>query len=386
MSDSIYVRTKGEKGWRYRRIKEGRGIRTGDLQGPFYVRPSIAGKQVWRPLAATTFRNAKEETKLLEQGEQTTNANRVSIKGAIETYLDQKTNKTKRTRLQYENALTQFLEAVGARVHFLDEIKVDTLRQYKRWMETQGYKGKTIDTRLNIVYFLLKKNSISVRLPRDEMPVVEEEPAVPYSEEELKKLFAAMNEEETIRYKFFLGTGCRDKEVTFASWADVDLDKRTYTIRSKPDGGFTVKNHESRTVPLPDSLIRLLKARKEKRQHPRWIFVNDEGRPDNHFLRKLKRIALHTGLNCNQCKTTLTLGKYDRKRKVEVSCETQPVCEHIKLHRFRKTCATRWQEAGIPIRTIQAWLGHKELETTMLYLGVTGVEKLRDHINRAFGN
>jgi integrase len=102
-------------------------------------------------------------------------------------------------------------------------------------MVNQGYAGKTIDTRLNIVFSLLKKNGIAARIPRDEMPTIEEEVAVPYTEEELKRLFAEMDEEETIRYKFFLGTGCRDKEVTFAAWSDIDFDKKTYHIRRKED-------------------------------------------------------------------------------------------------------------------------------------------------------
>ena len=113
--------------------------------------------------------------------------------------------------------------------------------------------------------------------------------------------------------------------------------------------------------------------------------MNEEGRPDNHFLRKLKRIAFRAGLNCGECLTTLTKGRYDSKHKVEVSCKTDPVCEHIYLHRFRKTCATRWHEAGVPIRTIQRWLGHKSLETTQIYLGETDASKLRSEIDRAFG-
>jgi integrase len=59
------------------------------------------------------------------------------------------------------------------------------------------------------------------------MPTVEEEVAVPYTEEELKKLFDAMDDEERMRYKFFLSTGCRDKEVTFAGWQDIDFNKGT---------------------------------------------------------------------------------------------------------------------------------------------------------------
>jgi integrase/recombinase XerD len=107
---------------------------------------------------------------------------------------------------------------------------------------------------------------------------------------------------------------------------------------------------------------------------------------DNHFLRKLKRIALRAGLNCGQCKTTINKGSYEHKRPVEVTCATDPVCEHWYLHRLRKTCATRWQENGIPVRTIQAWLGHKNLETTMLYLGVTDSDKLRGQIDKSFGD
>jgi len=38
------------------------------------------------------------------------------------------------------------------------------------------------------------------------------------------------------------------------------------------------------------------------------------------------------------------------------------------LHRFRDTAATRWLRAGIDVRTVPAWLGHKTLATTPKYL------------------
>ena len=399
-TQSLYIREKTPEGtWRYRRIKEGRGVKTGDLTGPFFTRPFIGGKQIWKTLAAQTFGEAKEEAEQLSmaldakakgltvaEAEALTNANRIPIRTAVDTYLEQKSGKAKKTVAQYRLTLNEFNEALGGKVRFLDEITENVLRSYKKFMIARGYAGKTIDTRLNIVFFLLKKNGIAARIPRDEMPVVEEEVAVPYTDEELRKLFDEMDEEETIRYKFFLGTGCRDKEVTFAAWGDIDFEKKTYHIRRKEDVNFTPKSHESRTVPLPDSLIALLKARRKKAAHDRWIFVNEEGRPDNHFLRKLKRIALRAGLNCGQCKTTMTTGRYEKKRTVEVSCKDQPVCQHIYLHRLRKTCASRWEQHGVPIRTIQYYLGHKNLETTMIYLGVTDTEKLRSNINRAFGD
>jgi len=394
---SVYVRQKTDSGWRYQRVKEGRGLKTGDLTPPFFTRRRMDGKQVWKGLYAGTFREAKQEAAHFggavetesrgvtqAQTEPPRTVNRIPLVTAVDTYLEQKSGKSQKTVYQYKRTLSEFQEVVGRKVRYLDEVTENVLRTYKKSMEAEGYAGKTIDTRLNIVFFLLKKNGIAERIPRDEMPVVEEEVAVPYTDNELTKLFAAMNDEEEIRYKFFLGSGCRDKEVTFAAWNDIDFDKKTYHVRRKEDVGFTPKSHESRTIPLPDSLIALLRARRKKAPHERWLFINEEGRPDNHFLRKLKRIAKRGGLNCGQCRTIITEGRYEKRKKVEVSCKDRPVCEHFYLHRFRKTCATRWHEAGIPIRTIQNWLGHKSLETTMIYLGVTDSEKLRTNINAAF--
>jgi integrase len=312
----------------------------------------------------------------------TQNGNRILIKTAITTYLAQKASKAKKTVQQYTLALNEFQEALG-KIKYMDEINEGILRKYKDSLAQKGFAGKTIDTRVNIVYFMLKKNGVLARLPTDEMPAVETEAAVPYSQGELDTLFGGMNAEEDIRYKFFLGSACRDREVTFAAWSDLNFDKSTYTIRSKPEVGFYVKNHESRTVPLPDSLIASLKARR-KAVKGRWVFPNAEGAPGNHFLRKLKKIALRAGLNCGQCKTTITKGEYDSKKAVKVTCATDPVCDHFYLHRFRKTCATRWSEAGIPIRTVQHYLGHKSLEVTARYLGVSDSDKVRGKINAAF--
>ena len=397
---SLYIRFKNPEGvWRYTRIKEGRGLRTAEISGPFYARPFINGKQVWKTLAALDFKQAKNEAEQLAaaidaqsrgltvlEAETLSNAHRTSIRTAVDTYLDQKSSKAKKTVLQYRLTLNEFVESLSGKVRFLDEIDEDVLRRFKKYMTAQGYAGKTIDTRLNIVFFLLKKNGIKARIPRDEMPTIEEEIPVPYTDEELKRLFEMMDDEYKARYKFFLGTGCRDKEVSYASWNDIDWLKSEFHVRRKDDVGFFPKSHESRTVPVPKSLLELLKARRKKLQHDRWIFVNAEGRPDNHFLRKLKKIATRAGLNCGHCKTTITVGRYDQKKQIQVSCKSHPVCEHFYLHRFRKTCATRWIEHGIPVRTVQAWLGHKNLETTMIYLGVTDSRKLRNEIDRAFGD
>jgi len=380
---SIYIREKINDEWKHTRVQEGRGKKTGELAPPFYFRPIIDGKQTWRTLDAQTYKDAKEEAAQAEAP--ALDANRVSVKAAIEQFMKSAERSKKPGTVQdYRHHLKQFEEALPEEIRYLDQVNAKVIEGFRDWMQEQGYSAKTQHNRMVTILSLLKRNEMKTTFSlSSDLPDVEEEPAIPFEPETLQKLFAAMDTEELARYKFFLGTAARDKEVTFAAWADIDFAKKTYHIRRKPDVGFTPKSHESRVVPLNTELVELLKARRKANPDARWIFVNEEGRPDNHFLRKLKRIANRAGANCGHCKTSVTKGKYNTKKIVEVTCENDPVCEHIYLHRLRKTCASNWERAGIPIRTIQAWLGHKSLETTQKYLGVTGMDKLGDHVDRA---
>ncbi len=46
----------------------------------------------------------------------------------------------------------------------------------------------------------------------------------------------------------------------------------------------------------------------------------------------------------------------------------QKECYRYTLHKFRRTYITGMLLAGIDIRTVQAYAGHKDLKTTMRYL------------------
>jgi integrase/recombinase XerD len=357
---------------------------------------SSDGKQSWPGLHALTFKDAQTEAAAIEAGleaqgkgltvAELENTNRVTIASAVETFLQHaEKSKKPKTVNGYRLNLRQFEESTS--VKFLDEITRDVIRRFRDWLNKEGYDPRTQHNRVLTVLSLLKENKINTgfSLTRD-LPSYEEDPPVPFTEEDLTKLFKAMTEEESLRYKFFLGTACREQEVQYGTWQDIDFEKMEFHIRPKKDMHFTPKNHEKRSVPMPASLVSLLQERRKKPPHNRWIFVNNKSEPDGHFLKKFKRIALKAGINCGECVTTVTKGRYDRKRPVKVTCKTDPVCEHVFLHRLRKTCASRWEAAGIPVRTIQHYLGHKSLETTQQYLGVTDSSKLRSNIDRAFGD
>jgi integrase len=386
---NIYQRPKvtladGRTAYRYQKIVTGRGIKVGDLQPPFYV----SRFKKWVKLDAQTYAEAAEESALKFAEFEAENKG-VAIEGEVENhmlltaavakYLDLKRSKAPKTLTAYRLGLNQFAEILAALgVRFLDGITVDVLREYKNEMERQGYATKTLDTRMNYAAQLMKKFEVKPRIPVDEMPEVEVEPPEPFSDEAVKALLTACDDEERVVFRFFLGTGAREAEVTFAAWSDVDLLTGKFTVRKKPDVGFFPKSHESRTVPLPDSVVAELKARHKKADGGRWIFPSKHGKPDGHFLRKLKGVAHRAGLNCGHCHS-----KWNGK---PVSCKHEAVCEKFYLHRLRKTAATRWSHNGISVRTIQAWLGHKSLETTMLYLGVQDSNKLQTNVNAAFGD
>jgi integrase len=396
----VYVRQKEpEKGWRYKAVPKGAGRRpTLEPGAKFHVRyPDASGKFVWSEAYDTLEEAQREAAGLelnakavamgltLEEFKDRQNSNRLPLKKTIEHFLSEaRKTKKRKTVVGYELNLKQFEDSLGGKVRFLDEVGKPQLQGFRDHLAAKGYEARTLHNRMMTVLSLLKANRIKTHFSlSSDLPEFEEEPAVPYEPAELRKLFAAMKPEEVIRYRFFLGTACRDKEVTYASWQDIDFARGIYHVRRKPDVGFTPKKHESRDVKVPTELVEALKERKKQAPNPRWIFVNEDGRPDNHFLRKFKRIALRAKVNCGHCTAPWTAGRYHTTRKIEVTCETHPVCQHHYLHRLRKTCASNWEASGVPVRTIQYMLGHKSLETTQKYLGIANLDSLTDKIDAA---
>ncbi len=83
------------------------------------------------------------------------------------------------------------------------------------------------------------------------------------------------------------------------------------------------------------------------------------------MLEKLKAVAWQSKLNCGRCIVTHKLA--DGKVKIN-RCASGPHCGRYFLHKFRHTYATRHLQDGIDIRTLQGWMGHRDIASTMIYL------------------
>jgi integrase len=105
-------------------------------------------------------------------------------------------------------------------------------------------------------------------------------------------------------YGLFLNSGVRDAEMQNKEYADFNWEKCTLHVQPKPWRKFRLKGKskkksaKDRFNPIPARLVWKIKNRmRERNAQPQdLVFPNGEGKPDGHFLRKLKAIAKKAGV------------------------------------------------------------------------------------------
>jgi integrase/recombinase XerD len=347
----------------------------------FCLRYSVDGKRRWETLAVANLNaalaaRATKEAALLTDVAATAKASvkRVNVDDTITVYLNNvAATRAHKTWLAYTLMLNGFRKSCSKQ--YLDQIDKGDLTAFVVALKKEGQDDRTVANRVAGVVTFLRAHGIVTVTVRHKYT---EKKVKAYSVEELRALNAASTDEELQIWQFFLGTGFREDEVSHACATDIDFKLKTISVLAKRQWNWNPKDKEERTVPIPDSLLELLNVRKVMHPDGWLIFPNTEQNPQGHFLRMLKERAFTAGLNCGRCTGTLE-GK-------EVSCKDAACCEHWILHRFRKTFATMHHANGVPARTIQVWLGHESLETTLRYLADAELasEKTRTQVNGSF--
>jgi integrase/recombinase XerD len=302
-------------------------------------------------------------------------ASRIRLDSAIELYLDDiAARRTLRTAKGYRYVLELFRKRCQR--EYLNELGRADMVAFIAKQKEQGISNRTICNQVANLDTFFRANGLPKLLANADRPEYTEKLVKAYSREELSRLLAAADPEDRIAFKFFVGTGCREREVQFACWSGVNFADATFTVKEKLDLGFSPKDKEEREIPLPDDLLEVLRERRKTNPTTRLIFTNGQGGPEGHFLRRLKKLALRASLNCGEC-----------VNKVGQSCREHPVCNRWELHAMRKTFATMHHDAGVSARTIQDWLGHSDLETTLRYLKVSDNRSAatRKQVNNTFG-
>jgi len=259
---------------------------------------------------------------------------------AVRDYLAQiEALKKPNTHRKYEAVLERFLEFFQNR-ESIDQISSDDLTRYVIALKKDHNLGaNTVLHNAIIVAQFFKRAGRSgmtrgLQLPERITPLPRE-----YREADLSTFFKAAYDTERALFSTFLLTGFREMEVVHLFWTDISFELQTARVTAKPDMGFYPKRWEEREVPIAVKLIDLLKAH-TRRPGCNLVFPSPAGNREYHMLDHCKAVAKRAGLDSTR----------------------------FDLKTFRSTYATRSLRAGFDVRTVQHWMGHKSLETTMRYL------------------
>jgi integrase len=116
------------------------------------------------------------------------------------------------------------------------------------------------------------------------------------------------------------------------------------------------KGAKDRIIPLPETTLRTLKKHWVSHRHPSLLFPAMKPKPAGTAIKQAK-----THLN----KSSVQDAFQQAKKRASIHKR------NVSVHTLRHSYATHLLEAGVNIRTIQRYMGHAHLETTMIYLHLT---------------
>jgi integrase len=141
-------------------------------------------------------------------------------------------------------------------------------------------------------------------------------------------------------------TGLRQGELLALRWRDVDWDARRIRVRESLVRGeiTTPKSRRGhRSIPLAGCVADALAAHRERAgfgELDDLVFSHPVlGRPleRSRLFKRFKAVAVAAGFPA------------------------------LRFHDLRHTFGTRMAAAGVPLRTLQEWMGHRDFKTTLVY-------------------
>jgi len=279
------------------------------------------------------------------------------LKETVESFLaEKKEHSPKKTYSAFYSALNYFLAACGKST--LEALERNDLLAFHKYLETKQLSQRTIYNKHRLVISFLRAHGIEKLMRRgDEPDYVEEEPEV-FEREDLDRFFAACTPEEWLMFQFFLCTGMREQEVMHTFIRDIRFESSVVRVSAKPEFGWSPKKYKGREIPLPAKLIEPLQKYVVARQDDCPLLFPTSGcKPQDHFLEMCKAVAERAGFDPSE----------------------------FYLHKFRATFATWALQGGVDLATVQSWMGHTDLASTMRYLRPARGSVVQQKVDNIFG-
>jgi integrase len=158
--------------------------------------------------------------------------------------------------------------------------------------------------------------------------------------------------------RILAATGMRRGEACGLRWSDVDLDEGRVTVQRShlalpgSVGDHPTKTRSVRTVTLDaDTVAALKSAWRAARQFARFAGVDDD-------TRRAGYVFSFDADGSSAWRGDTVSGRWERARRAAG-------VSHVRLHDLRHWQATQLLDAGVPVPTVAARLGHADGTTTM---------------------
>ena len=271
----------------------------------------------------------------------------------------------------------------GIKVQDLNELMVEKFLD--NLFETHHLQPRTvkdIKTFLgNIVEQAIKEGIISYN-PVKEV-VISKNLAAKYLKEKLSdeeffsfeeaQLFLCKIKDHALYELFYLTLffGLRREEILGLRWSAIDFNSNTMTINHTVTKGTVVTRanttksiSSARKYPLTDEQIKMFKQLKNKENANRELFGN--------CYKESEYIFKHPD-------GTLYYPDYPTKAFSKLIKKIPALPQSITLHGLRSSCVSMLVHQGMDVKSIQKWVGHADIDTTLrIYAKVKDKETKRE--------
>jgi integrase len=381
-----YCRT--ERGWRRfpvliggnNRIRHGYVFVDGQEKlypdGQYALRMYVGSKTVYKPAgknAADALVARDREMHLLTAKAAATGAGATIVEEPGRTYL-------RRAALQFEddakqrgafeaaqvnrNVTDEFIAVAGKT--YADEITREDIFTFHRTLKKRKCGPRTISNKHKRLRSFLKFAGVDVTKVVPPVPKYEETLPTVYTPEEIRCILKDADTYMRLVLELGLKCGLRDQEIMHLEWTDIHWGDRVLRVASKHHWAFVVKDSEQRDVPVPTDLLKQLKKHRKENPETRLVVGTNSDKPNGKLLRFLKRLAKKSDLNCGVCE----------------GCKGASLeCQRWTLHKLRRTYATTLLRSNLDLRTVQQFMGHSDLASTMRYLRPASSKESQARIN-----
>jgi integrase len=280
------------------------------------------------------------------------------------------------TLAAYESTLrTHLVPFFGERA--ITKITAEDVEAFVAACQAKGCAPKSIRNYLGALHAIfefgkVRPNPVTVtRKPEAE----DADPDIHFlTEEELEALLGAVPDDhlgstDQALYLTAALTGLRQGELFGIRWRDVDWMagrirvRRSYARKRagrEAQFGRPKSKRSSRSVPMHDRVGQAL-----ERHYQASNYQRDDDLVFGHP---------HTGGPLDSSNVLVRFKDALRAAGIRA----------MRFHDLRHTFGTQMAAAGVPMRTLQEWMGHRDIKTTMIYADYQASEQEREMVERAF--